>query len=286
MAINPLAQAPKPPAALSPLVGTPLTPGTTPAAAMPGTAMPGASLGGTPQEALKQVLQMILMVIMAMVQGDTTGASLPQIGPGQAVPATGVVPPGAAPPPAAAAGGPLRIAQIDSFSGDHGNEIAGLIKKGGTHPDLVGNKDVDLLQYDIGNGSSQKINDSLNDIITRVQKGERIDAVNMSLQDFTDNGASQETRGLVDKLISMGIPVAVAAGNDGPGAQNFLEGMNSFNVESFTGGKRNATSGLGNVHSEGSTTSYATANLTPLLASLHAQGMSLDQIRAYLAKLG
>jgi hypothetical protein len=281
--INPLSLVQQPPPVTTPNSGNTslsiLPPATAPAT------LPGAPVGGTPQEALQQVLQMIIMVIMALIQGDASGASLPPaagLTPGlTGVGGTSAV---ATPPPAAAAGGPLRIAQIDSFSSEHGEEIADLINGGGTHSDLV-QDDIDLLQYDIGGGSNQKINDSLRDIIMRVQSGERIDAVNMSLQDFTESDAAAETSQLVDQLIAMGIPVAVAAGNDGPGAQNFLEGQNSFNVESFTNGMRNGTSGLGNVQSDGSTTSYATANLTPLLASLHAQGMSIAQIRAYLANL-
>lgn len=156
------------------------------------------------------------------------------------------------------------------------------LEAGGSDNTLAGK--VKLLQYDIGNGNEQKLNDALTDILARVNRGESIDAVNISLQDFVSSPQTRMTRALVDQLAAKGVPVAIAAGNHGPSDDNQLEGTNTFNVQSTTNGQVNATSGLGNITSEGPDTSFATANLTPTLALLHAQGFSINEIRAFLAK--
>jgi hypothetical protein len=177
--------------------------------------------------------------------------------------------------------GTLRIAQIDSFSVEHGSAIAETLEMGGSDGTLAGK--VDVLKYDIGNGSEQKLNEALSNIIARVDSGESINAVNISLQDFVSSQQTRTTRALVDQLAAKGIPVAIAAGNRGPEGDNQLEGINTFNVQSSTNGQVNASSGLGNITSEGPDTSFATANLTPTLALLHAQGYSLNEIRTILA---
>lgn len=178
--------------------------------------------------------------------------------------------------------GRLVIAQVDLFTGStHGNEIAQTLKSGGGDPSLASR--IDLLQFDIGGGgSSQKTNDALKAIIQKVQNGEKIDAVNLSLTSFVNDASSQETRALVDQLGNLGVPVAIAAGNNGPNQENQLEGSTSFNVQSATNGKLNASSGRGNVTAEGRTTSFATANLAPILAAKRADGQTLSQIRASL----
>jgi hypothetical protein len=254
---------------------------------------------------IQQVVGMITLLLVSMIQemmgGSAASLAAPTPGPA-AVPAPSPV---AAPPtpaplpaapapaptaPAAAPGGPvtkgsafngtLRIAQIDDFNSAHGDQVAGVLKQGGADGGLGGK--VDLLQFNVNEGGPNKvanINNALRTIIARVQQGEKIDAVNLS--QAGSGPATQETSALVDQLISMGIPVAVAAGNNGPNVVNGMAGANSFNVQS-TGGN----SGRGNVTANGPTTSIATANLAPILAMLRAQGLSIAQIRSTLGQLG
>lgn len=281
------------PTASGPAAGAP----TKPATPAPTTALPGAPQGNSSQM-ITQVVGIITLLLVSMIQemmGGGSAASLaaptpgPIAGPASSPAVLPPVPAGAAPPggpvtKGSAFNGNLRIAQIDNFSDAHGNEIANTLKKGGADAGLGGK--VDLLQFDINNGGPNKvanINAALSDIISRVQRGEKIDAVNISLQG--DGADTKQTSALVDQLISMGVPVAVAAGNNGPNVHNGLEGGNSFNVQSATNGQLNGTSGRGNITANGQTTSFATANLTPLLAMLRAQGLSIAQIRATLGQM-
>lgn len=176
-----------------------------------------------------------------------------------------------APRTAGASNGALKIVQIDDFSSAHGQEIANTLTQDG---------DVSLEQYDISKGGNRlaNISSSLDDLITRARNGEKIDAVNISQQNFDNSSLSNEVRRKIELLSDLGVPVAVAAGNGGPNQQNGLAANNSFNVASTTNGVRNRDSGLGNVSAEGQTTSFATANMATQLARLHAQGYSNGQI--------
>jgi len=191
---------------------------------------------------------------------------------------------GALPKPAGAAstGKPLNIVQIDDFSTDktgfnHGQEIANTLSQDGN---------ANIQKYDISKGGNrlQNISNALDDVIAKAQNGESIDAVNLSQQDLDDNSPiAQEIRSKIDTLSSLGVPVAVAAGNGGPGKTNSLAGRNSFNVASTTNGAVNGDSGRGNVTAEGRTTSFATANFALQLAEMHAQGYTSGQLLNMMA---
>lgn len=188
--------------------------------------------------------------------------------------------------------GQVRIAQIDNFTTDqtgfnHGQEIANTLRNGGNDPNMRGK--VDLLQYDVSKGGgsiTDRIADSLENVAQRVQNGEQIDAVNLSMQDFQASGDTQRVKAAIEQLSQLGVPVAVAAGNGGRDTVNQLTGNSSFNVQSATDGNINQDSGLGNITAEGQTTSFATANLTPLLARMKASGASVGDIRSRLGVIG
>jgi hypothetical protein len=241
------------------------------------------------RQMLSAIVTLLQQFMKDMVAGNTfslgtagtAGTTTPKPAVTLPVASAGTASAGTAAASPSAGNGRLTIAQIDSFTGTtHGQEIANVLKNGGGDSSLAGK--VDLIQFDIAkNGNtSQNINDALQSVIQQVQSGTKIDAVNMSLQDFQASATSKQTSALVDQLAALGVPVAVAAGNSGPGQVNQLEGNNSFNVQSATNGQINATSGKGNVTANGQTTSFATANLAPVLAAKHAQGLSVAQIRA------
>ena len=172
---------------------------------------------------------------------------------------------------------------IDSFSDStHGNEIASSLLRGGADAGLSGK--VQLEKFDVRGGSVGQINTHLESIIQKVLNGETIDAVNISQQALNSTPETSRTSQLIEQLSALGIPVAVAAGNGGSNAHNYLTGKQSFNVSSANQGVLNATSGRGNIISEGMTTSFATANLAPLLALRHRLGLSNQAMRNELTR--
>lgn len=149
-------------------------------------------------------------------------------------------------------GGPT-VAVIDDFNSNHGNEVAGIVQGGGAN----------ALRFDVNNGGSrdQGVLNALDNVIGAVQSGQRVDAVNLSQQNFqasATTGAIQQRIGLLE---SMGVPVVVAAGNNGGGAANQYAGNASFVVESGGPG-----SGRGNVRGNGQTTSQAAASVAAQIA--------------------
>jgi hypothetical protein len=173
--------------------------------------------------------------------------------------------------------GTLNIAALDDFTGSsHGDNIAKTLENGGGDAGLAGK--VNVQKFNISNGSTSQINDSLKQIIAQVKNGGSIDAVNISQQALNSTSDTTLTSQLVDQLAAMDIPVAIAAGNGGPQKHNYLEGNNTFNVSSSTNGQVNASSGEGNVVADGETTSQATANLSPILALRHRLGMTNQEI--------
>lgn len=183
----------------------------------------------------------------------------------------------------------ITIAQIDTFFTDdqnfnHGEEIAKTLLAGGDESRLAGQ--INLIQYRVdGTGPldttmSARTGDALEDIIKRVKAGEDIDAVNMSLQDYRASADSARVQKLISQLADMNVAVDVAAGNAGPTLVNQLTTPDAFVVQSATNGQLNASSSLGNITAESSSTSFATANLTPRIAAMMNAGLSLNQVRA------
>ena len=166
------------------------------------------------------------------------------------------------------AGRKVVVAQIDNFNNGHGDMVANEINAGG---------DADILRFNTG-GNGNQIAEKLREVVQLVGSGETIDVVNLSMQSVQDD---PEVQGLIDQLTEMGVPVAIAAGNNGRGTRNGLATDNAFIVEATDGsGNVRDISGQGNIQYEGRTTSAATGGLAPLLGRLKAQGLSIAQIRA------
>lgn len=162
-----------------------------------------------------------------------------------------------------------NVVVIDNFTPDntgfnHGQEMVNTILGGGNTPGLAGKINVQAM--DTG-GSLSNVNQSLQQVLNRVKSGEKVNAVNLSLVDFTPDQFTGPIRQTISELSQAGVPVLVAAGNDGINQANVLAGDGALVVQSTTNGVLNASSGPGNIQSEGRTTSFATANLTPLIAA-------------------
>lgn len=254
-----------------------------PAASSVPPALPTPVLSGDSSKLMMDMLNLMAEVAKVAVQAKQSMAR----GAAGATPAVGAA--GSAAPVAASAangatagrngagGGRPKIVQIDDFTTDntgfnHGREVGNAILSSSG-----GNANLEQIDVSGGGSRSGKIANALRQVVQRVQNGEQVDAINISQQDFGNSADAQEVRQLIDQLSAMGVPVAVAAGNNGPGAVNQLASNSGFVVES-TG----ANSGRGNVRAEGRTTSFATANLVGRLAAAHAQGLSLNQIRQNL----
>jgi hypothetical protein len=174
----------------------------------------------------------------------------------------------------------LVIKQIDTFVPDatgfnHGLEVGRALAAGGGDPSLAGK--IDLQQYNVAGNIEQGTLNALRDIEQQVRSGKRVDAVNISLQDNANNATTQQIRQSIERLSTLGVPVVVAAGNNGPGQVNTLASNSAFVVRSATNGRVNASSGQGNIVAEGRTTSFAAANLTPLLASRNAMARQANR---------
>lgn len=179
----------------------------------------------------------------------------------------------------------VTVAQLDDFNNQHGANMASIIRQGGHEPQLAGQ--TQLLQYQVIDhqnpaNSNNAIADALEDVIIRVQNGQDIDAVNMSLQSFGNDPGSARVRQRIEQLTRMNVAVLVAAGNEGAQNVNTLATPGALVVQSATGGVRNQSSGLGNIQSEGPYTSEATAALAPQVAAMMNAGMTVPQMRAVL----
>ncbi|HEY9687630.1 MAG TPA: hypothetical protein V6C52_11700 [Coleofasciculaceae cyanobacterium] len=195
----------------------------------------------------------------------------------------------------------LKIAVIDNFNrsddslykgfGSHGDYVTHLIRSGGKDPRLAGK--IDVLTYDSAKSaddavstSLDKILKSLDDVYNRAKSGENIDAVNLSQAAFSEGADSEQVRAAIGRLRDLNIPVAVAAGNNGPTEENTLANAGQFEVEATRNGKRVARSGHGNIKADEEYTSFATANLSPLLASRHHAGFDINEIKLESALSG
>ena len=151
-----------------------------------------------------------------------------------------------------------NVVVIDDFQRSHGQEISQQIASGGVHTSNL----------DIGGQGDRagKIASALDSVIQQVQSGTKVDAVNLSQQDFTKTQSTQAVQAKIAQLQQMGVPVVVAAGNEGKGAKNELAGTAAYVV-----GNGTASSGVGNVQAQGSGTSQAAANVSIQVAKQHFQ---------------
>ena len=178
--------------------------------------------------------------------------------------------------------GVVRVAVIDDFVAEqggfnHGENIDGIITSNGAQ----------TVRFNIDNGGNRNQNmaAALQQIAARAANGEQFDAVNISQQDFQANGNTEAVnRGIQLLQNNFGIPVVVAAGNNGANNANVLASGAAFVVENSALGQegRAETSGVGNIRSEGEFTSQATANVSARVAQLKEQGLSPQQIQAAL----
>ena len=270
-----------------------------------GGAAPGDSAGGMLQELLSMMMTMLEQLLgggqTAQPQAATGAAPVGTAGTGGTAGTAGTTDSGNAgsagttdgtgaagnagtTQPAAATTGatgasganrPLVIAQIDDFNTDstgfnHGQSIAQTLQSGGGDPSLAGN--INLLQYQ-ASGSSNSIAGALGNVIQKVQSGQTVDAVELPQDDFNNDAGSQQVRQDIDQLKALGVPVVVAAGNNGPGNVNQLADGNAITVANTQNGQLDPNSGVGNTQFEGRTTSFASANLAPIIALQHAEGL-------------
>lgn len=173
------------------------------------------------------------------------------------------------------------VAVVDDFVTDndgynHGNEIAGIVQ----------NEGAQALRLNIDNGGSRDVAivNALDEVIARARSGQQIDAVNLSQQNFQASVTGGAIGQRLQVLQSMGIPVAVAAGNGGNMQQNQLTNGATFAVENSDFGSENraGSSSAGNIRAEGRFTSQATPVVAAQAAALHAQGLGTAQIQSVL----
>ncbi len=181
----------------------------------------------------------------------------------------------------------ISIEQIDNFGVkpdangvpfDHGKTVSGFILKS-SNPNMT-----QINPLDSQDGNLKVIGDSLEGILNKLDKGQDVDAVNMSMSFEQDTPDSQRIRELVDKITQRGVAVDISAGNKGAGVANFMGTENAFIIENTEGGLIDLASGPGNARAEGTTTSFAAGNFTGQIAQLINRGFTLDQARAEMTR--
>jgi hypothetical protein len=241
------------------------------------------SQGAASSGGVKDIACQILMVVMQMMISaleSSSGGSPPVGGKPALGGAASGSPAGSATPPAPG-GGPV-IAQIDDFvpnetGFNHGAKIAEKLN-------LDGN--TSLLQYNIntapGVDKTANIATSLDQVIAAVQSGQKIDAVHIPQYDPNESAATQAIREKTDVLATKyGVPVVIAAGNNGPQGVNKIVSPNAFEVVNVQNGQINPMSGIGNINfQEGMSTSFASAGAAREIAKLKNQGLTIPQIFA------
>jgi methylmalonyl-CoA mutase cobalamin-binding subunit len=165
-----------------------------------------------------------------------------------------------------------RVAVIDDFTSNqngfqHGTEVANSISS-------AAGGNVDIERFNISGQGAGGITGALRNIVNQARAGNKVDVVNIS-QFFPGNNA--EAQQLINELEGLGIPVVVAAGNNGPNQRNGLASDRAFIAGNGTG-----QSGPGNVRGNGRTTSFAAADVSGRIAQMLSQGQSLQQIRQQL----
>jgi hypothetical protein len=274
---------------------------------------PGAGGGGGPQPGDTELFMQLAQTLLALLQGRGAAAGGAPTGGGAAAPAGAAAAAGptgqagsavgapAAPMSATEAAGAARgglmgarqlgrgfedvlrdtptVAVIDDFSraGGHGDQIASLIENGDPEGGAIR-----TMRHNIANGGdlTSNIAGSLDDVLRRVQNGQKVDAVNLSQQNFQASGSSQALQDRIARLQEAGVPVVVAAGNGGAGQQNQLARGAAFVVENSNRGSesRAQSSGTGNIRAEGQFTSQAAATVSARVAKAHSQGANPQQI--------
>ncbi len=166
------------------------------------------------------------------------------------------------------------IAEIDDFTSPHGEKIFTI---------LSANNAV-VKKYDISQEGDRNANidKALAEILTSVQSGTHFDAVNLSQQEFTDSPLEKTIRAKLMQLMTLNVPVSIAAGNGGITKPNQMAAKGSFIVVAATDGQVNKDSGPGNVVVNAETTSLAAALFTTRVADLHAKGWNLTKIRKWV----
>ncbi len=144
--------------------------------------------------------------------------------------------------------GGANVVVIDDFNSSHGQEISQQIASGG-----VNTQNLNIGGQGDGAG---RIASALDSVIAQVSQGGSVDAVNISQQNFNTNQNTQAVQQKIAQLQAMGVPVVVAAGNEGKGNKNQLAGTAAYVVENGS-----ANSGAGNIRAQGDGTSQAAANV-------------------------
>ncbi len=167
-----------------------------------------------------------------------------------------------------------RVAVIDDFNTAHGGQVASALQQNGA----------DTLNFNIGQSGTSRsasIATSLQDIARRLDSGEKIDAVNLSQQDFAGDQNSQAIQQAISYIQSRhGVPVVVAAGNGGPNRVNRLASGASLVAANASRGSDvlDPNSSVGNIAQSADTSSIASALVAARAGQLRSQGLDLNSI--------
>lgn len=171
------------------------------------------------------------------------------------------------------AGGRTRVAVIDDFQSGHGQRMEQTLNQSGA----------DTLRFDVSQGGNRTtmIANALQDVAARLDRGEDVDAISLSQQDFGTGPDTARIQGLMQYIQQKhGVPVVVAAGNAGPNGRNQLANGAALVASNAAPGSDflDPNSGLGNILQAAPTTSDAAALVAARAAQLRNQGFGLQNI--------
>jgi len=171
-----------------------------------------------------------------------------------------------------------RVAVLDDFNGKHGKAMSNAIRMAGA----------ETLDVNVAEGAKTRtasIADALQDLSRKLDRGERIDAVNLSQQAFQDSPDAERIRQSIQYIQARhGVPVVVAAGNSGREKTNVLGRGAALVAENAVRGtdQLSSKSGQGNILQEASSTSMASALVSAQAAILHRRGWGVKNIVSQL----
>ncbi len=190
----------------------------------------------------------------------------------------------------------IRIALVDDFVAEegefnHGETMAGIIQSGGAITQGAINSEapnieIERFEVDVpGEVRVESIANATDEVVRQVANGEEFDAVNLSQQaNFVDPFTIRTNANTTRLQNQFDVPVAAAAGNNGPDVPNTLATGAAVVVENAEFGTetRAAGSGEGNLTSEGVFTCQATANVTARAGQLQDLGFNPDEVATLL----
>lgn len=190
---------------------------------------------------------------------------------------------------------PNQASATDATKGfNHGQTVSNIIRSGGITPIATNNLNVQDVNINIPNVDRAKaISDALDKIIKDVKANPAsVDAVNLSQASAGTDAGTKLIQQKIKELQDLGVPVLIAAGNNGINTPNTLAPTGAIVVQAAdSNGNTLADSGPGTIKvnapdavdtTRNRQTSFATPEIAAFVAEMRMMGGNLDMIKSML----